>query len=82
MLQSSGHLIDLLSLLLRCNGFAGIQKAVMDQMGSRPPNTDHNFFFSFDASLALGSALVLLLGPTTELVITGCHIRATFHCMS
>ena len=78
VLQFSVHLIDLLSTLLRCNGFAGIQKAVMDQMGSRPPNTDHNFFFSFDASLALGSALVLLLGPPTELVITGCHIKSTF----
>ena len=30
------------------------------------------------ASLALGSALELLLGPTTELVITGCHIKPTF----
>ena len=25
------HLFDLLSILLRCNGFAGIQKAVVDQ---------------------------------------------------
>ena len=63
-LQFSAHLIDLLSILLRCNGFAGIQKAVVDQMGSRLPNTVHNFSFSFDASLALGSALVLLLGPS------------------
>ena len=64
VLQFSAHLIDLLSILLRCNGFAGIQKAVVDQMGSRLPNTVHNFSFSFDASLALGSALVLLLGPS------------------
>ena len=41
------NLIDLLSILLRCNGFAGIQKAVVDQVGSRLPNTDHNFFFFF-----------------------------------
>ena len=33
------RLIDLLSVLLRCNSFAGIQKAVVDQMGSRPPVT-------------------------------------------
>ena len=46
-LQFSVHLIDLLSILLRCNGFAGIQKAVVDQVGSRLPNTDHNFFFFF-----------------------------------
>ena len=29
--QFSMHLIDLLSILLRCNGFAGIRKAVVDQ---------------------------------------------------
>ena len=29
------HLINLLSILLRCNGFARIQKAVVDQTGSR-----------------------------------------------
>ena len=29
--------------------------------------------------LALGSALELLLGPITELVIVGCHIKSTFH---
>ena len=28
------HLIDLLSILLRCNGFAGIQTAAVDQTGS------------------------------------------------
>ena len=28
----------------RCNGFAGIQKAVVDQTGSRPPNSDHGLF--------------------------------------
>ena len=43
-LQISEHLIDLLSILLRCNGFAGIQKAVVDQTGSRPPNSDHGLF--------------------------------------
>ena len=44
VLQFSVHLINLLSLLLRCNGFAGIQKAVVDQTGSRPPNSDHDMF--------------------------------------
>ena len=33
VLQFSVHLIDLLSILLKCNGFAGIQKAVVYQMG-------------------------------------------------
>ena len=41
----SKHLIDLLSILLRCNGFTGIQKAVPDETGSRPPNSDHDLFW-------------------------------------
>ena len=44
VLQFSVHLIDLLSILLRCNGFAGIQKAVVDQIGSRTPNNDYDLF--------------------------------------
>ena len=31
------HLIDLLSILLRWNGFSGIQKAVVDETDSRSP---------------------------------------------
>ena len=38
------HLIGLLSILLRCNGFTRIQKAVVGQMRSRPPNSDHDLF--------------------------------------
>ena len=38
------HLNDLLSILLRCNGFARIQKAIVDQTGSRPPNSDQDIF--------------------------------------
>ena len=74
-LQISVHLIDLLSTLLRCNGFTRIQKAVVDQTSSRPSNSDHDV--SFDAS-----ALELLVSPTTELVMTSCHIKSTFHHMS
>ena len=33
--------INLLGILLRCNGFAGIQKAAVDQMVSRLPDSDH-----------------------------------------
>ena len=69
-------LTDLLSTLLRCNGFARIQNAVVNQNGSRPPNSDH--VPSFDASLAVGSALELFIGPTTELVAIGCCIKSTF----
>ena len=53
------QLINLLSLFLRYNGLAGIQKALVDQSGSKPPNSDQNPFLG--ASLALGSALELLL---------------------
>ena len=38
------HLNNLLSILLRCNGFARIQKAIVDQTGSRPPNSDQDIF--------------------------------------
>ena len=43
-LKFSVPLIDLLSILLRCNGFTGIQKAVVGQTGSRPPNSDDDLF--------------------------------------
>ena len=42
VLQFSVHLINLLSILLRCNGFTRFQKNVVDQMGSRPPTSDHD----------------------------------------
>ena len=45
-LQFLVHLIDLLSKLLRCNGFTEIQKVVVDQMGSSPSNSDHDFSLS------------------------------------
>ena len=62
------HLISLLSILLRYDGFAKIQKAVADQTdSSRPSNTDRDLFF-FGASLALKIALELL-DPATELVV-------------
>ena len=54
VLQFAVHLINLLSILLRCNGFTGIQKAVVDQTGSRPPNSDHDLF---GASLGLWEVL-------------------------
>ena len=38
------HLIDLLSILLRCNVFIGIQKATVDQTGSRLPNNECDLF--------------------------------------
>ena len=68
------HLIHVLSILLRCNGFSGIQKAVEDQTGRRSANSDRDLFW---CKLALGSALEPLLGLVTELVITGCHIKST-----
>ena len=42
--SSSSSSIDLLSILLRCNGFTGTQRAVVDQIGSRPSNSDHDLF--------------------------------------
>ena len=45
VLQFSVHLINLLSILLRCNDFTGIQKAVVNPPGSRLPNSDHDPIF-------------------------------------
>ena len=71
VLQFLVHHIDLLRTLLRCNSFAWIQKAVVDQTGSRPPNSGCELFFG--AGLDLGNSLELL-SPTTELVIARCHM--------
>ena len=43
-LQFLVHLSDLLSILLRCNGFTGTQKAVVDQTSSRPTKSDNELF--------------------------------------
>ena len=59
----------------RCNGFARIQKAVVAQMGSRPQTVTVTFS---GASFTLESALELLLGPATELVVASCPINSTF----
>ena len=39
VLQFSVHLINFWSILIRCNGLAASQKAVVDQTGSRPQET-------------------------------------------
>ena len=78
-LQFLLHLTNLLSKLLKGNGFTRIQKAAVDQTGSRPPNS--NLTYS-GARMALGSALELPLGPTTKLVFTSSGIKSTFPRMS
>ena len=45
VLQLLVHLIDVLSILLRCDGFTGIQKAIVDQRSSGLPNSDHEHFW-------------------------------------
>ena len=44
-LQFLVYFIDLLSILLRYNGFAGVQKAEVNHMGRRPPNSDYDLFW-------------------------------------
>ena len=78
-MKFSVYLIDLLSILLSCNDFTRIQKAVVDQKGSRPSNSDHGLFFS--VSLALGNTLEPLLGPTTDLIDPSCPIKSTLCCI-
>ena len=55
-LQFLVHFIDLLSILLRCNGFAGIQKAVVDEMGNRPPVTITPFLVKFGFGKCFGAS--------------------------
>ena len=45
-LQFSVHLITLLRIILRCNGFTRIQKAVVVQTASGPPSSDHDLFLA------------------------------------
>ena len=52
-----------MKILVRCNGFARIQKAVLDQTAAHHQTVTTAFFFG--TSLALGNALELLFGPTT-----------------
>ena len=42
LLKFSVYLTDVLSILLRCNGFPKILKAILDQIGSRLPNSGHD----------------------------------------
>ena len=44
VLQFRVYLMNLLSIHLRCHDFTGIQNAVVDQTGSKPPNDDHDLF--------------------------------------
>ena len=62
-LQFLVHFIDLLSILVRCNGFAGIQKAAVDQTSSRPPNSDRDIFWY---KSGFGKHLEASSGPITE----------------
>ena len=78
LLQFLVHLTELLSILLRCNGFSRVQKAVVDQSGSRPPVT----MTFFSCKFGLRKCLDLLLSSATELIIAGCHIKSSFHCAS
>ena len=75
-LSFSVHLINLLSIFLTCNEFTRIQKAVVDQMGSRPSNSDHDHDL-FLVQIWL-SEVLWSLGLTTELVVTGYYIKSTF----
>ena len=70
-----------ISLICACfiwNGFARIQKAVVDHTSSRPPDSDHDLFW---CKFGFEKCSELLLSPTTELVVTGC-IKCTFCPMS
>ena len=78
VLQFSVHLINLLSMLL-------ILRFWQDSESCRSfgqQTTRQWPWLFFGASLTLQSALELLLGPTTELVNTGCRVISTCRHMS
>ena len=72
-LQFSVHLIHLLSILLKYNGFAGIQEAVVDQTVSKPLNSNKLFLVQvwlwevlwrlFSIQLLSWSSLVVIYNP-------------------
>ena len=68
------HLINLLSITLRRNGFIGIQKVVLDHTGSRLPNSDHDIFWC-----KFGSGKCFWASSWSRLVIAHCCIKCIFH---
>ena len=79
LLQFLVHLIDLLSILLSYNGCTEIQKAVVNQMGSRPANSDMTFFWcKFNFGKCFGA---VSWSHHTKLGIASC-IKSTFCCLS
>ena len=73
-LQFLVHSIDLLGVLLKCNGFTGIQKAVVDQTSSRPPVTMTLFWCN--------SGFRKCFGASRSNHWVGCHVKSHFHHMS
>ena len=71
------HLVDVLSVLLSCNGFTRIQKAVVDQMGRRQPNNDHDLFW---VQVGFGKCFgASQSSHCTELIIARCLMKSTFY---
>ena len=79
-LQFLVHLVNLLSILVRCNGFTGIQKVVIDQTCSRPPNSYHDLFLvqvcPWEVLWSFFSVQPL------KVLVASCCIKFTFHCTS
>ena len=71
-LQFSVHLIDLLSIVLRYNGFTRIQKAVVDRQATDHKHWPRPFWCKFGFEKWFGGFFV------QPLVVTGCHITSTF----
>ena len=71
-LKFSVHLTDLLSIL------SGVMDSdsLSDQMGSRPPNSDHDLFW---VQVWLCEVLWSFFSVHHKLVIAGSHIKSTCH---
>ena len=75
-LQFLVHLVNLQNILLRCNGFTGIQKAVVDQIGRRPPNSDLDLFL---VQVRFGEVLWSFSWPNHWAGRHQFGIKSTFH---
>ena len=80
--SASVHPLNLLGVLLTCNGFTRIQKAIVDQMSSRPPNSDQDFFFFFLVHVWLWEVLWSFFSVRTSHWAGHCRLLYKIHFSS
>ena len=74
LLQISVHLINLLSILLRCNGFLDSESYTGSE-GSRSQNSGHDSWYKFGFGKWFGASSQ----SNHLLAMVGCHLKPDFH---